>query len=62
MAGNRVTDRSLTPDQPRTGLLTPIIGVEHATSLDFDHQSQTVYWVGMAEAGVGTDDENVSGV
>ena len=56
--GEQIVDLDLVPDdsQGSVGYFTPIIGVKHATQVEYDRQTDSIFWVELDAE----DSDNVS--
>lgn len=54
LKNNQIVDVPLNGGDARAGALTPVVGIDSGTGLDFDRKGETLYWVQGRE----DDDEN----
>lgn len=54
MKGTQIIDVPLVNSDSRAGTMSPVVGIEGGTGLDFDRKGETLYWVQGKEE----DDEN----
>ncbi|KAF7989294.1 hypothetical protein HCN44_007968 [Aphidius gifuensis] len=54
LRGTQIVDVSLIPKNSNTGFITPIVGVDGGTLIDYDRQNHTIYWLQTKDG----DDEN----
>ena len=45
--GKQIVDVALSPEDKRSGYLTPIVDLKYGTSIDYDTTTHTVYWTEM---------------
>ncbi|XP_015126789.1 low-density lipoprotein receptor-related protein 2 [Diachasma alloeum] len=54
LRGSQIVDISLTPGDSKTGYITPVVGVDGGTLIDYDRKDRVIYWLQTKDG----DDEN----
>ncbi|XP_074098383.1 low-density lipoprotein receptor-related protein megalin isoform X1 [Cotesia typhae] len=55
LRGSQIVDMSLTPGESKSGFITPVVGIEGGTVIDYDRRDRKIYWLQSK------DDDNENG-